>query len=218
MVIERKTLRSQVREEILARMRTGAVQPGESINEVLLATELGVSRTPLREALIGLEAEGQITSENGKGFRFVRLSATDFAELGPIMATLEALAIELTPAAELEGIGRRLLAMSAANEAREAEPSLAVSLDDEWHETMIGGCPNQRLLEVIANNRELVHRYESVLTADRDTIEREAAEHTLIADAMIAGDVPAAKAALLANWQNGVVRLLEHARTSYVTP
>src|SRR5215469_8782888 len=104
MAIERKTLRSQVREELLERMRAGDVRPGESINEVQLAAELGVSRTPLREALIALESEGQIESENGKGFRFVPLSAREFEELAPIMATLEGLALEVTPRDALPGV------------------------------------------------------------------------------------------------------------------
>src|SRR6478735_2319718 len=101
MAIERRTLRSQVREELLARMRSGEVSPGESINEVQLAAELGVSRTPLREALIALESEGQIESENGKGFRFVPLSAREFEELCPIIVTLEGLALDLSPVDEL---------------------------------------------------------------------------------------------------------------------
>ena len=54
MVIERRALREQVRDELLNRMRTGAVRPGEVINEVQLAPEIGVSCTPLREALIAL--------------------------------------------------------------------------------------------------------------------------------------------------------------------
>ncbi|WP_454299390.1 GntR family transcriptional regulator [Salana multivorans] len=94
MAIQRKSLRSQVRRELLARMRSGAVVPGEGINEVQLAAELGVSRTPLREALIALESEGQIESEDGKGFRFVPLRAREFEELAPIMATLEGLALK----------------------------------------------------------------------------------------------------------------------------
>ena len=101
MAIERKNLRSQVRDELLTRMRAGDVQPGEGINEVQLAAELGVSRTPLREALIALESEGQIESQNGKGFRFVSLSKSEFEELAPILATLEALALRLSPAEQL---------------------------------------------------------------------------------------------------------------------
>ena len=163
MAIERKTLRAQVREELLARMRAGDVQPGEGINEVQLANELGVSRTPLREALIALESEGQIASENGKGFRFVPLSAQEFEDLAPVMAALESLALELSPVDELRAIGRRLAALAADFDQEVVEHALVVSKDDEWHGIMLSACPNQRLLDVIANVRGAFHRYESLL-------------------------------------------------------
>ena len=117
MAIERRNLRSQVRSELLDRMRTGLAKPGESINEVQLAAELGVSRTPLREALIALESEGQITSENGKGFRFVPLSASEFEDLAPVMAALESLALELSPVDELKVVGARLVELAGAGHA-----------------------------------------------------------------------------------------------------
>ena len=137
MVIERRNLRSQVRDELLARMRSGLVQPGEGINEVQLANELGVSRTPLREALIALESEGQIESENGKGFRFVPLSAQEFEDLAPVMAALESLALELSPLEELRPIGERLAALAAEFDQEVAQHSLVVTKDDEWHGIML---------------------------------------------------------------------------------
>ena len=153
MAIERKNLRSQVREELLARMRSGAVQPGEGINEVQLAGELGVSRTPLREALIALESEGQITSENGKGFRFVPLSASEFEDLAPVMAALEGLALELSPIERLREIGGRLSELAAEFDQEVVEHALVVTKDDEWHGIMLSACPNLRLLDVIASVR-----------------------------------------------------------------
>jgi DNA-binding GntR family transcriptional regulator len=153
MAIERKNLRSQVREELLARMRAGDVQPGEGINEVQLAAELGVSRTPLREALIALESEGQIASENGKGFRFVPLSAQEFEDLAPVMAALESLALELSPVDDLRAIGRRLSSLAAEFDQEVVEHALVVTKDDEWHGIMLSACPNQRLLDVIASVR-----------------------------------------------------------------
>ena len=211
MAIERKNLRSQVREELLARMRAGEVRPGESINEVALAAELGVSRTPLREALIALESEGQIESENGKGFRFVPLSAREFEELCPIIVTLEGLALDLSPADELAELGKRLSELAAAFSDDVAQHALVNRKDDEWHNLMLSACPNQKLLEQIAQVRSAIHRYESLLVGAEVLVERSAEEHAAIAQHLVDGDVPAAKAALAENWTNGMRRLLADA-------
>jgi len=219
MAIERKTLRAQVRDELLARMRSGDAQPGEGINEVQLAAELGVSRTPLREALIGLESEGQITSENGKGFRFVELSASEFEELAPVIATLEGLAIELSPLDKIQEIGRQLATLAAEFNDDIAEHAEVAHRDDEWHNIMLSACPNSRLLEIIGGVRGLFHRYESLLVEDRAMIARVAAEHATIANLLVEGDIPGAQAALKANWLNGVQRILANAElTSALAP
>ena len=215
MAIERRTLRSQVREELLARMRAGDVEPGEGINEVQLANELGVSRTPLREALIALESEGQIESENGKGFRFVPLSAQEFEDLAPIMGALESLALELSSVDDLRPIGERLAALAAEFDQEVVEHALVISKDDEWHSIMLSACSNRRLLDVIASVRGAFHRYESLLVPNDVMVERVAAEHAEIAKHLAKGDVPGAIVALKANWMNGMRRILENASSPY---
>ncbi|HET6671893.1 MAG TPA: GntR family transcriptional regulator [Agromyces sp.] len=215
MAIERRTLRSQVREELLARMRSGNVEPGEGINEVQLANELGVSRTPLREALIALESEGQIESENGKGFRFVPLSAQEFEDLAPIMGALESLALELSSVDDLKLIGERLAALAAEFDQEVVEHALVISKDDEWHSIMLSACSNRRLLDVIASVRGAFHRYESLLVPNDVMVERVAAEHAEIAKHLAEGDVPGAIVALKANWMNGMRRILENASSPY---
>lgn len=217
MPIERRTLRAQVREELLARMRTGEVQPGEGINEVKLAAELGVSRTPLREALIALESEGQIESEAGLGFRFRPLSRNELRELAPIMAALEALALELTDLADLPDLGTTLAQMAADFSQEVAEHRLVISKDDEWHGVMLSRCPNSRLLDLIATTRQAVHRYESLLVPGETMVERVAAEHGLIAERLIAGDVPGAVVALRANWINGMQRIIDSADREHLS-
>lgn len=215
MAIERRNLRSQVREELISRMRSGEVRPGESINEVQLAAELGVSRTPLREALIALESEGQIESENGKGFRFVPLSAREFEELCPIIIALEGLALELSPVDQLSALGQRLARLAAEFSDDVAQHALVNRRDDDWHNLMLSACPNETLREQIAGVRLAIHRYESLLVPDEVLVERSAAEHAEIARRLIDGDVPAAKAALAANWTNGMRRLLADAGISW---
>ncbi|MDQ4214998.1 GntR family transcriptional regulator [Microbacterium capsulatum] len=215
MAIERKNLRSQVREELLERMRTGLVKPGESINEVQLAGELGVSRTPLREALIALESEGQITSENGKGFRFVPLSAGEFEDLAPVMANLESLALELSPLDELQRIGARLVELADAFTEEHVEHGLVMTKDDEWHALMLSACPNKRLIDVIESVRGSFHRYEALLVADDVKVDRVAAEHAAIAHALADGDIPSAIEALKVNWLYGMRRILDNASSAY---
>jgi len=217
MPIERRTLRAQVRDELLARMRSGEIQPGEGINEVRLAAELGVSRTPLREALIALESEGQIESEDGKGFRFPPLSRNELRELAPIMAALEALALELTDPADLPGLGERLARMAADFNQELAEHALVIRKDDEWHGVMLSACPNTRLLELIASTRQAIHRYESLLVPGEAMVDRVSTEHALIAERMIDGDLPGAVAALRANWLNGMQRIIDSADREHLS-
>lgn len=204
MAIERKTLRSQVRDELLTRMRSGQARPGVSVNEAEMASELGVSRTPLREALICLESEGLLASENGKGFRFVKLSAAEFTELAPIIGTLEGLAIELTPPESLERIGRELRALAAGFNLDAADHGLITQRDTEWHSVLLSECPNARLLETIGGVRELFHRHESLLVVKEIALKCIYAGRVEFADRLIAGDLPGAQAALKANWIDAV--------------
>jgi DNA-binding GntR family transcriptional regulator len=213
--IERRNLRTQVRDELLTRMRAGQVGPGEGINEVQLAGELGVSRTPLREALIALESEGQIESENGKGFRFVPLSKVEFTELAPIMATLEGLALQLSPLDELQTLALRLRELAEEFDQERVEHALIISKDDEWHGIMLQACPNRRLLEMIEGVRGAFHRYESLLVPSDATLDRTAAEHREIARCLLEGDIPGAVEALRVNWMHGTQRILDSASNAY---
>ncbi|MFV0407805.1 MAG: GntR family transcriptional regulator [Propioniciclava sp.] len=214
MPIERRALRDQVRDELLSRMRNGQVSPGESINEVRLAADIGVSRTPLREALIALESEGQIESESGKGFRFVALSAREFEELAPVMAALEGLAISLSPIDRIRELGEELARMSADFDSPSARHATIMARDDQWHGVMLSACPNARLLSLIAVVRLSFHRYESLLVPDEEIVERVATEHAAIAERLAAGDIAGAQAGLQVNWVNGAKRILLQAQSA----
>lgn len=217
MPIERRALREQVRDELLDRMRSGAAKPGEGINEVQLASEIGVSRTPLREALIALEAEGQIESESGKGFRFAALSAREFEELAPVISALEGLAIQLSPPAKMQKLGTKLVKLAAEFDSESEAHRTIMTRDDEWHGVMLSACPNRRLLSLIGAVRQSFHRYESLLVSDEAIVSRVAAEHGAIAQCLADGDLPGAKQALETNWVNGAKRILMQASSHYLT-
>lgn len=208
MTIVRQTLRSQIRDEILRRLEDGIYASGDPINEVALASNLGVSRTPLREALIGLETEGQIESEIGKGFRFAVLSAAEFLELGPIIATLECLALDLTDPADLIRLAPQLLAMAADFSADLATLQEVTARDEQWHHLLLSACPNQRLLGLVSSLKRAGHRYEFEVVDAHAIIRRSAAEHEAIAKSLLADDLAGAKQALRTNWQHGFERIV----------
>ncbi len=216
MAIKRLPLSTQVRSELLERMRTGKVRPGDSINEIQLAEELGVSRTPLREALVALESEGQISSETGKGFHFRKVSAKEFRELTPIVAQLECLALDLSAVADLKKLAKKLIRSAKGFKLEDAEYQLIATKDDEWHELMLSACPNTTLLTQISKIRLSLHRYESLLVTEKVVVHRVAAEHLIIAEHLQEGDIKAAQAALRDNWINSVDRILERANIQYL--
>ncbi|MBD3221876.1 GntR family transcriptional regulator [bacterium] len=86
-MFERKPLRNDVAAEILGRIIDGRLPAGSRINESTLATELGISRTPLREAMLCLTSDGALAADMGRGFRVPHLSGREVSEL------LEAVAV-----------------------------------------------------------------------------------------------------------------------------
>lgn len=208
MAIQRANLREQVKTEILERLAAGSLTPGASINEAQLAGELGISRTPLREALIGLQQDGVIVSEAGKGFSWAPVSVQEFTEITPIIAALEALALRETPLAALQAIATRLLAEAKAYSSNRAVHRELISADDRWHGIFLAACPNTRLVELIATQKTALHRYERLIVRDDAIVSRAAEEHQAIAECLVAGDKDGAIAALEKNWMAGCDRLV----------
>jgi DNA-binding FadR family transcriptional regulator len=81
-------LRADLRLKVLERILNGKLSPGVRVNESRLAKELGVSRTPLREALFQLEREGFVRSDRDRGFSVEPMSAREIRELYPMLWTL----------------------------------------------------------------------------------------------------------------------------------
>ncbi|MBL1101772.1 GntR family transcriptional regulator [Streptomyces coffeae] len=214
MAIDRRPLREQVKEELLARLAAGGFTPDEPINEIQLAAELGVSRTPLREALITLEREGVITSRRGKGFSFTPMSPQEFHDLTEIVVTLESLALRSTDPEYLADIAPRLLEEARSFSEPAAPHEVIERYDDAWHDLLLSGCRNERLMDLVTSLKLTMHRYERVVVGDEDILERSAQEHEQIAECLLRGDVPAAVKALEQNWFSGRDRILERLKAN----
>lgn len=166
-IAARAPLRTAVRQVLLERLLSGELEPGRGINESRLAEELGVSRTPLREALLELTFEGFVESEQGKGFSVKGLSAETAWDLYLLVGWLEGVALRnagLPEDSELAG----LQAIDAERmEARnQNDIHRTVELDARWHASLISGCSNRECQDILKLLRRRLYRYEYVFADD----------------------------------------------------
>jgi DNA-binding GntR family transcriptional regulator len=197
--------RLNVSETVAAAVRAmivdGRLAPGERINEVRLSEALGVSRTPLREALNRLATEAALSSTPAIGYSVRPLDIAEFEQLYAIRPLLDPEALRLAglpgPArlAKLEALNSRFAG------ARDAES--AITLDDQWHLELIAACPNRVLVELIEAMIVRTRRYEVALLRERPNRLRATDDHDQILLALRGGDLDWACAALKTNMQSG---------------
>ena len=162
-MFERKPLREQVQREIRERIVDGRLPAGGSLNEIRLAGDLGISRTPLREAMLGLESTGFLLSTMGHGFRVPPLEATEFRDLAVMLARLEPLAVELSPdlsggrVMDMQNLLQR--AKLAMNQPGPRAAAAAAGLLPGFAALMLAGCPNRPLVRDVLRLEALGERY-----------------------------------------------------------
>lgn len=142
----------------------GTLAAGERINEVHLSERLGVSRTPLREALALLAREGTLNSVPRIGWFVKPLSLAEFDQLYAMRPLLDPEALRLAglpPSDRIEQLEKLNARLSATSDADEI-----IALDDEFHLLLIDDCPNKVLLEMICDIIRRTRRYEVALMRD----------------------------------------------------
>jgi DNA-binding GntR family transcriptional regulator len=203
----RTPLRSDLIEEITTRVLDGRFAAGARVNEVHLARELGVSRTPLREALIGLADRGLLVSAPGRGFLVPPFDPDEARRLYPLVAELEALALRWTSPLELAGLPDALdVVADEMAVALERGEDLS-EVDERWHALLLSRCPNAHLLRLIGQTKPLLKRYESCYFGGAARAAESIGEHRRIAAALRDGDLPAASAVLVRNWVKALAYL-----------
>ena len=95
-IIARTPLRDEVYRQLLDRIARGDLPPGSRVRDTQMASQMGVSRTPVREALLRLAREGVVDADMGRGFSVRALDATEMRETGAILSDLEGLAMKLS--------------------------------------------------------------------------------------------------------------------------
>lgn len=196
---------SNLSEEVADALRNmivdGRLAAGERINEVHLSQRLGVSRTPLREALARLAREETLTSVPRIGWFVKPLSVDEFDQLYAIRPLLDPEALRLAglpPSERIERLEKLNGQIAAADDADQI-----IALDDEFHLLLISACPNQILLDLIRDIIRRTRRYEVALMRDRANVAVATDNHRAILAALRRRDLEGAVTALRHNLQTG---------------
>ncbi len=157
-MIQRKPLRDEIQKEIVARIHDGRLVAGQRINETHLSEDLGISRTPLREAMLTLAAAGFLDSDMGKGFGVPPLDPTEFAEIQSLLLPLAPLALRTVgipaPGRVME-LGN-LLARARVPGGQGLSPAEALF---RWSWLLVEDCPNLLLRAEVLRLEGMARRY-----------------------------------------------------------
>lgn len=198
---KRSLLRNDVYDSIRNAIVDGTFAPGERLKDPELESWLGVSRTPIREALLRLERAGLVVTTPGRATIVAPLDAQSTRNAQQVVAAMHELATRLAVPALTD---THLAAMAAANARFAAalegdDVDVALAADDDFHAVMLKVCGNDMIPTVLDASLPLLRRVE------RQRFSSQAARHSVTAHAQIIklasmGDTDGAALATRENW------------------
>jgi DNA-binding GntR family transcriptional regulator len=206
-----ENLATEVARHLREQIIDGDLAAGERVNEARVMRELGLSRSPVREALRILEAEGLVTLEPHRGAHVRTLSGEDLREIFDVRAMFETHA--------LRAASSRLRAEAVVplrDAVREARAALAIGAMEPWHQAslrfhdgIVALAGNAHLQRLYAELKVSLRRYQVSLIGLPQQPERSQAEHEAIAAALERGDLDRAVDEVHAHITNLKERLLK---------
>lgn len=193
----------------------GEMEPGERLMEIQLAQKLGVSRTPIREAIRKLELEGLVIMIPRKGAEVAHITEKDMKDVLEVRSTLEELVVEL---AIKNATNEKIEELKSANKVFESaivskDVVGIVDADVKFHDILYSMTDNARLIQIINNLREQMYRYRLEYVKDARTHSILISEHNDIINQIREKNVEVAKTVIhqhINNQEKGIIRLLNH--------
>jgi DNA-binding GntR family transcriptional regulator len=183
----RQSLVERAYTEIRRRIVDNEYLPAQQVLEQDLASELGVSRTPVREALVRLEHEQFVQIIPRHGMRVVPLSLDDLRDMYEVLTALEVTAVERLARSKPDGralaaLDRAINDMDAAVERRDADAR--VRADERFHRMLIDLCGNARLASMAYMMWDQGHRARMTTVGLRRDLKQSNDEHRAVVDAI----------------------------------
>jgi len=187
----------------------GTLQPEEPLRDQDIAVQLGISRTPVREALRRLEDEGLVETALNRWTRVASLRLGQATALYPVVQTLEMLALQLAAPGltdeDLLHLNDLNAQLRTALEQRDA--GAAVDADTAVHDVWISKSGNPELQQTLHGLKRKLRRIERAYFDATSSGQASLKEHAAIIAALQQGDPDRAAQALKANWQGSLNRL-----------
>jgi DNA-binding GntR family transcriptional regulator len=192
-----RPLREIVYEELKMQILKGQIVPGTRMMEVEMAEEMGVSRTPIREAIRKLEKEGLVTIEPRKGAYASQISTKDMVDILEVRQNMEGLAAYYAAMRMNDEQKKKLAEISEAYNKAVIENNTPdmIKYDTAFHHLIVEGSGNKMLVHMIEQLQELVLRFRYLYYDDFKRAEKMPREHKVIYDAIFTGDTEKARRA-----------------------
>ncbi len=173
---------------------TGELKPGERLMEIHLANRLGVSRTPIREAIRKLELEGLVTMIPRRGAEVAQITERSLKDVLEVRRALDALCAEL--ACERITETEKAELANACTEFEKAtktkDTTVIAKADVALHDIIVAATGNRRLVQLVNNLAEQMYRYRFEYIKDESQHERLIEEHRIIYESIMANNSAAA--------------------------
>ncbi len=190
------SLREQVEEALASQIVTGEIEPGEVLTAPTLATQFGVSATPVREALLTLQRRGFLEPIRNKGFRVTEVSQEELREIAQVRLLLEcppmreiAGGIPEALEAELRDLADEIVASGAEGRLQDY-----LAADTRFHLLLIELVGNQHLTRLVRELRQQTRLGGLVSLAESEVLVESSKEHARLLDLLAAGDGAGAEA------------------------
>lgn len=199
-----RALYEEVAELLRQRIFRRELEPGSWIDEVKIAQEYGISRTPLREALKVLAAEGLVTMKVRRGAYVTEVSEQDLAEVYHLLSLLESDAAAVVAQQATDGQLRELQELHKQLESAVKQRDKFFALNERFHMRLLEIAGNRWRNQMVADLRKVMklHRHNSLLKSGR--IEESLAEHRQVMQALEKRSPSAAMQKMQQHFRNGL--------------
>ncbi|GAJ98962.1 transcriptional regulator, GntR family [Geomicrobium sp. JCM 19055] len=188
---------------------TGELEPQRKLKDVELSDELGISRTPVREAMLKLEDEGFIVSKRNSYTMVAPIDVEEAKDVYHIVIALESLALSdalhasPTEIAKLEEVNDNYKQAINANDAKQC-----LHYDIQFHSELVSLSTNQELIKMLGTIKDKILRIESSYFHEASSKDKSLNQHYALIESIKEKDLERAKQLLADNWMNSLQHIL----------